>query len=119
MPRPENSSPAGIAKALRQAKYRSKLQQLGEPEADRVDTALAQACVALIALVNEERTEPLKPVLQALVRGALDLLEESGYDREASGKVLRRRMSIDVRPEIRGFLTDGNFYKRLKSYKRA
>ncbi len=117
MPRPVNESASGIAKALRQAKYRSKLQQLGEPEADRVDTALAQAVVAYIALVSEERLESQKASLQALVRGALDLLEDAGYDREASGKVLRRRMSIDVRPEIRGFMTDGNFYKRMKPYK--
>ncbi|MPR60606.1 hypothetical protein D7027_02010 [Ochrobactrum intermedium] len=117
MPRPENLSAEGQAKAARQAKYRAKLQQLGEPEADRVDTALAQACVAFIALVNEEKLQSQKPALKSLVSGALDLLIDAGYEREASVKVLRRRMSTDVRPEIRGFMCDGNFYRRLKSVK--
>jgi len=119
VPRPENLSAEGRAKAARQAKYRAKLQQLGEPEADRVDTALAQACVAFIALVSEEKLKSQKPALKSLVSGALDLLIDAGYEREASVKVLRRRMSLDVRPEIRGFMTDGNFYKRLKSVKSA
>lgn len=117
MPRPENLSAEGQAKAARQAKYRAKLQQIGEPEADRVDTALAQACVAFIALVSEEKLKSQFPALQSLVRGALDLLQEAGYERDASVKVLRRRMSTTVRPEIRGFMCDGNFYKRLKSVK--
>jgi len=117
VPRPENLSAEGQAKAKRQAKYRTKLRIQGEPEADRVDTALASALVAFVALVDEERLESQKPALKALVSGALDLLQEAGYDREASVKVLRRRMSIDVRPEIRGFMCDGNFYKRLKSVK--
>jgi len=113
MPRPVNVSAAGVAKAMRQAKYRSKLQQLGEPEADRVDTAIAQACVALCAHVDGQKLETLKPALKALIRGVLDLLETDGFDRAASSKVLRRRMSVDVRPEIDDFVADGNFHKRL------
>ena len=117
MPRPVNPTAVGQAKAARQAKYRAKLQQLGEPEADRVDTALASALVAFVALVDEEKLEGQKPALKALVSGALDLLIDAGYEREASVKVLRRRMSLVARPEIRGFMCDGNFYKRLKSVK--
>ena len=114
MPRPVNLSAAGVAKAQRQAKYRNKLVQSGEPEADRVDTALAQACVALCAHVDGQKLETLKPALKALIRGVLDLLETDGFDRAASSKVLRRRMSVDVRPEIDDFVADGNFHKRLK-----
>ncbi|MCH4539456.1 hypothetical protein [Ochrobactrum sp. A-1] len=117
MPRPENTSAAGIAKAMRQAKYRSKLQQLGEPEADRVDTAIAQACVGLLAHVDAERIEPLKPALHALIKGVLDLLESDGFERGAAGKVLRRRMSSLARPEISQFVEKGQFHKRLKNYK--
>lgn len=117
MPRPLNLSAAGIAKAMRQAKYRNKLVQSGEPEADRVDTAIAQSCVALLAHVDAERIETLKPALHALIRGVLDLLEDSGFDRDASSKVLRRRMSSLARPEIQHFIEKGRFHKRLKNYK--
>lgn len=113
MPRPTNLSAAGVAKAQRQAKYRMRLLQSREPEADRVDTAIAQACVALLAHVDAERIETLKPALKALIRGVLDILETDGFDRVACSKVLRRRMSVDVRPEIRDFITDGKFHKRL------
>jgi len=116
MPRPENTSAAGIAKAMRQAKYRSKLQQLGEPEADRVDTAIAQACVALLAHVDAERIETLRPALHALIRGVLDILDADGFDRGASSKVLRRRMSLLARPEINEFVEKGRFHKRLANY---
>ena len=74
MPRPTNLSAAGVAKAQRQAKYRMRLLQSREPEADRVDTAIAQACVALLAHVDAERIETLKPALKALIRGVLDIL---------------------------------------------
>jgi len=110
-------SAAGISKAMRQAKYRIKLMQSREPEADRVDTALAQSCVALLAHVDAERIESLRPALHALIKGVLDLLESDGFDRGASGKVLRRRMSTFARPEISQFVEKGQFHKRLKLYK--
>lgn len=117
MPRPVNLTAAGIAKAQRQAKYRIKLVQSREPEADRVDTAIAQACVALLAHVDAERIEDLKPALHALIRGVLDILDADGFDRGASSKVLRRRMSTLARPEISQFVEKGQFHKRLKLYK--
>ncbi len=119
MPRPENLSAEGQAKAARQAKYRLKLRKQGEPESDRVDVAFACALVAFVAHVNEQKLESLKPALKSLVSGALDLLVDAGYDREASIKVLRRRMSLDARPEIRRYMVDGNFHKRLKPAKSA
>jgi len=116
MPRPVNLSAAGVAKAQRQAKYRNKLVQSGEPEADRVDTAIAQACVALLAHVDAERIETLRPALHALIRGVLDILDADGFDRGASSKVLRRRMSLLARPEINEFVEKGRFHKRLANY---
>ena len=117
MPRPVNLSAAGVAKAQRQAKYRMRLLKSREPEADRVDTAIAQSCVALLAHVDAERIESLRPALHALIKGVLDLLESDGFDRGAAGKVLRRRMSSLARPEISQFVEKGQFHKRLKLYK--
>src|SRR5690606_11269446 len=98
--RPANMSPSGQAKAVRQANYRIKLRQRREPEADRVDAALSNAVAAFVAMVDDMQLEGLKTPLQMLLRGALDLLVEAGYDREAAAKVLRRRVSLLNRPEI-------------------
>lgn len=115
MPRPENLTAEGIAKAARQHRYRAKLREFGEPEADRVDVALANVLTAFIASVDEEKIESLRPVLKTLVASTLDLLVHAGYDRAASVKVLRRRLSTTVRPEIRFMMHDSRLTQRLKS----
>lgn len=115
MPRPENLTPVGVAKATRQRRYRAKLCAFGEPEADRVDVALANIMAAFIASVDEEELKALKPVLKTLVSSAVDLLVHAGYDRDASVKVLRRRLSTVARPEIRYFMHDSRISQRLKS----
>lgn len=115
MPRPENLTDEGIAKAARQRRYRSKLRAFGEPEADRVDTALANILAAFVASVDEEKIESMRPILKTLVSSTLDLLVHAGYDRAASVKVLRRRLSTDIRPEIRFFMHDSRLTQRLKS----
>ncbi|WP_343314026.1 hypothetical protein AAIB41_02460 [Brucella sp. BE17] len=116
MPRPTNLTPSGQAKAERQARYRQRLQERREPEADRVDVALANAMVAFSSVVSDEKLEGFKPSVIALVRGALALLEADGFSREQSARVLRRRMSRDIRPEIADFIDAGAFDKRLKSH---
>jgi len=113
MPRPANMSPSGQAKAVRQANYRIKLRQRGEPEADRVDTALSSAVAAFVAMVDDKKLEELKTPLKMLLRGTLDLLVDAGFDREASAKVLRRRVSLLSRPEIANFIEAGRFERRL------
>lgn len=117
MPRPENHTTEGIAKAARQHRYRAKLRAFGEPEADRVDVALANILTAFIASVDEERIETLHPILKTLVASTLDLLVHAGYDRAASVKVLRRRLSTTIRPEIRYMMHDSRLTQRLKSNK--
>lgn len=115
MPRQQNLTAEGMAKAARQHRYRAKLREFGEPEADRVDTALANILTAFIASVDEEKIEAFRPVLKTLVSSTLDLLVHAGYDRAASVKVLRRRLSTDVRPEIRYMMHDSRLSERLKS----
>lgn len=117
MPRPENLTAEGIAKAARQQRYRAKLRAFGEPEADRVDTALADILTAFIASVDEEKIESMRPVLKTLVASTLDLLVHAGYDRAACKKVLHRRLSTLSRPEIRFFMHDSRLSERLKSNK--
>lgn len=114
MPRPENLTDEGMAKAARQRRYRSKLRAFGEPEADRVDVALANILTAFIASVDEEKIESMRPLLKTLVASTLDLLVHAGYDRAACKKVLHRRLSIVARPEIRFFMHDSRISKRLK-----
>src|SRR5690606_36282461 len=99
----------GRAKARRQAKYRFKHRERREPEADRVDIAFAQACVAFIAYVDNNKLAQHKEALKALIGGALDLLTDDGYDIEEARKVMRRRLSTAVRPDIAKFIADGNF----------
>lgn len=114
MPRSENLTSEGIAKAVRQQRYCAKLRAFGEPEADRVDTALANILTAFIASVDEEKIETLRPILKTLVSSTLDLLVHAGYDRAASVKVLRRRLSTTTRPEIRYMMHDSRLTQRLK-----
>lgn len=114
MPRPINLSPQGQAKAERQARYRNRLRALREPEADRVDSALASAAVAFATVVADEQLADIKPQVIALIRGALALLEADGYSREESARVLKRRMSRTMRPIIDDYIALGSFRKRLK-----
>lgn len=90
------------------------MRSLREPEADRVDTALASAAVAFATVVADERLVDLKPQVMAIIRGALALLEADGYSREESARVLKRRMSRTMRPVIDDFIALGSFRRRLK-----
>lgn len=100
MPRPlpdENQS-----KALRQARYRASLAARAEPEADRVDTALAAAVAALADALADKSfaTAARKDVFNAIVRGSIRLLRSEGYDMDGIKKVLRRRFSSYARPDL-------------------
>lgn len=99
MPRP--LPPENAAKAERQAKYRENLAAKGEPEADRVDTALASVFAAFAFAVDEAQPTPEnKRFLKIISQATLDLLRSQGFAKEASVKVLRRRLSPVARAEI-------------------
>ena len=102
MPRPIN--PTNTCKAERQARYRARLKATGEPEADRVDTALA-AAVAVLAEVAERGSvqTPERAVLRAILQGAIRILQQSGFSEEKTLPVLRRRISRSARPDLARF----------------
>lgn len=99
MPRPLPESQQ--AKAERQARYRAQLASRREPEADRVDTALAATVAAFATMVDEELATPEnKRFLKIILQSSLDLLKSQGFAKEASVKVLRRRLSPIVRDDL-------------------
>lgn len=102
MPRPIN--PTNTCKAERQARYRARLKATGEPEADRVDTALA-AAVAVLADAAERGSvqTPERAVLRAILQGAIRMLQHDGFVDEKTLPVLRRRLSRSIRPDLAQF----------------
>lgn len=112
MPRPVN--PAHTEKAIRQARYRARLKAAGEPEADRVDTALAAALAVLADAVergNAQASE--RAVLRALLLGTVRILQHDGFVEEKALPVLRRRLSRSIRPDIQRFAEISGIEKHL------
>ncbi|MFD1792703.1 hypothetical protein ACFSE0_13860 [Ochrobactrum teleogrylli] len=112
MPRPAN--PINRCKAERQARYRARLKAAGEPEADRVDTALA-AVVAVLADVVERGTAQTseRAVLRALLLGTMRILQQEGFVEEKTLPVLRRRVSRLIRPDLERFVEISGIEKHL------
>jgi hypothetical protein len=80
----------------RQARYRARLKEAREPEAEDVQTAVWQAIRAFNARVSrgglsgsEERQEWAREFLEGLFGSALRRLEEAGYDRKRAKRRLR------------------------------
>ena len=112
MPRPIN--PANSEKAERQARYRARLKAAGEPEADRVDTALAAAVAALADTVERGRAQtPERAVLRIILQGAMRLLQHDGFIEEKTLPVLRRRLSRSIRPDLERFAEISGIEKHL------
>jgi hypothetical protein len=112
MPRPVN--PTNTIKAERQARYRARLKATGEPEADRVDTALAAALAVLADVAergNAQASE--RVVLRALLLGAMRILRHDGFVEEMTLPVLRRRISRSIRPDIERFAEISGIEKHL------
>jgi hypothetical protein len=112
MPRPlplEN-----VRKAAIQARYREKLRQRREPEADRVDTALATAIAAYAdATYDGSGSDADRRLVRMLIQSAISILRRDGYDAEAAVNVMRRRISRDVRPELVQLANDSGLLKRM------
>lgn len=102
----------------RQARYRAKLRKNGEPEADRVDIALASAVAAFAdAVDNNHGTQADAALLRVLLQSTLNILHADGFDKELSVKVLRRRITRVVRPEIKKFVENGKTIELLNKRK--
>lgn len=101
----------------RQARYRAKLRKNGEPEADRVDTAIASAVAAFADALDKNGTAEDIAVLRVLMQSTLNILQSDGFDKELSVKVLRRRITRIVRPEIEKFVENGKTIELLNKRK--
>lgn len=99
MPRPINS--ANMEKAARQARYRARLKATREPEANRVDTALAAVVAVLADAVERGNVQTSeRAVLRMLLLGTIRILQQDGFAEERPLPVLRRRLSRSIRPDI-------------------
>lgn len=112
MPRPVNAINA--CKAERQARYRARLKAAGEPEADRVDTALAAAVAVLADAVERSHGQTSeRAVLRAILLGAMRILQQDGFVEERTLSVLRRRISRLFRPDLERFAEISGIEKHL------
>lgn len=106
--------PENIAKAAIQARYRAKLLANGEPEADRVDIALAAAVAAYAdAIEDGAASDHDRRVLRILLQGAISILKADGFNPELAVKVIRRRLSRDVRHDLAQLSTDSKIRTRM------
>jgi hypothetical protein len=112
MPRPlplESTKKAAV-----QARYREKLRQRREPEADRVDTALAAAVAAYAdATYRDLGSDDDRRVLRLLVQSAISILNADGYDAESAVTVMRRRLSRVVRLDLEKLVSDSRIVQRM------
>ena len=106
--------PENIAKSAIQARYRAKLAASGEPEADRVDTALAAAVAAYAdAIEDGVGSDHDRRVLRTLLQGAISILNADGFDPELAVKVIRRRLSRSVRSDLAQLCDDSRVRARI------
>lgn len=98
----------------RQARYRMKLRSINRPESCHADSALANAAAAFIALMSESHITEHKLVVEALVKGALNLLVEDGYERDECVSVLMRRLSPTAREDMQHLIDISRLKQRLK-----
>ncbi|WP_455296527.1 hypothetical protein [Brucella pituitosa] len=111
---PRSVNPINVVKAERQARYRARLQVTGEPEADRVDTALAAALAVLADTVERGKAQTSeRAVLRAILQGAMQILQQDGFVEEKTLPVLRRRISRSVRPDLERFAEISGIEKHL------
>ncbi|MCV9910382.1 hypothetical protein OIV19_22620 [Brucella sp. HL-2] len=112
MPRPVN--PINVVKAERQVRYRARLKATGEPEADRIDTALAAAVAVLADAVERGKAQTSeRAVLRAILQGAMRILQQDGFVEERTLPVLRRRISRSFRPDLERFAEISGIEKHL------
>ncbi|RVM58385.1 hypothetical protein CN128_09845 [Sinorhizobium meliloti] len=95
MPRAPSTEPQRQRHQQRQRKYRSRLREAGQPEADAVDAALAAAICGVAADERgaEVKDEVLKAYLSRLLKRARRELLGRGYDRERTTAALQRRLN--------------------------
>lgn len=98
----------------RQARYRIKLRSINRPESCHADVALANAAAAFIVLMSESQNDELKMAGEAILKGALNLLVDNGFERDECVSVLMRRLSPTVREDLPDLIETGRFRKRLK-----
>ena len=85
----------------RQRRYRKRLASRKAPEASTVDDAIAASVIGYIDAVEAGLgTAADREVLKLLLRGALDLLVGSGYDRSEAANVVRRRVTRHGRKDL-------------------
>lgn len=105
-------------KMERQKRYRAKLRSNLEPEADRVDIAIASSVAALAAtLINDKMgSKSDKIIVKIILESAINILISNGYSKEKSIKVLMRRVSLYYRPDIDAFIENAKLIKLLERY---
>jgi len=112
---PRLINPSNVVKAERQGRYRARLKATGEPEADRVDTALAAAVAVLADAVERSHGQTSeRAVLRAILQGAVRILQQDGFVEERTLPVLRRRISRSFRPDLERFAEISGIEKPLK-----
>lgn len=95
MPRAPSTEPQRQRHQRRQQRYRARLRETGQPEADAVDAALAAAICGVAA---DERAAAvkdavLKEYLSRLLKRARRELLGRGYDRDRATAALQRRLN--------------------------
>ncbi|WP_136090571.1 hypothetical protein [Mesorhizobium sp. M8A.F.Ca.ET.207.01.1.1] len=115
MPRAENLTPAGLAKAKRMAKYRAWLKKHGRPEASKVDIALAASAAAYADTVNlsPAGSGDFRTALTAIIRGTVDILVKRGCTREEAVHTVRWRVSRESRKDLGELVSASRMPKRL------
>jgi hypothetical protein len=114
MPRPKN--PANAAKNAQQARWRYKRSEVERrPESSEVDIALAASASAYADQVDRvPRGEgDFRTALDALLRGAVDILIERGWPRDRAVQMLRWRTSKDCRKDLEKLVRTSRMRKRL------
>ncbi|MGO6676408.1 hypothetical protein [Rhizobium leguminosarum] len=91
---PRHASGRNEAQRLRQQRYRSRLEAIGEPEVQELDTAAAMAVARLVINLEQGKAVPgSKDLLDTLLRSAVDSLKSRGYNGRAAGRLMHRRLT--------------------------
>ncbi|MBA9034324.1 hypothetical protein [Rhizobium leguminosarum] len=91
---PRHATGANEKGRLRQQRYRSRLDAIGEPEVAELDTAAALAVARLvIELEQGKAVSGSKDLLDSLLRSAVDSLKSRGYNGRAAGRLMHRRLT--------------------------
>ncbi|MBX5164772.1 hypothetical protein [Rhizobium sp. NZLR4b] len=79
---------------MRQQRYRSRLEAIGEPEVAELDTAAAVAVARLvIALEQGKAVGGSKDLLDKLLLSAVEALKSRGYNGRSAGRLMHRRLT--------------------------